>query len=150
MYIRRLFGIDLSGRLRSWKSRYNGDIRRFDYTTVWCYISHWNDGTATVTAATYCSDPAVTGMDKRPIARFYSSPALPSATEAELHLRIELDGAPTKFTDTTFYRNVDGQDCVWLNGTWTTANTIPSLERCRGCGLQIQEIICPKCGEPKF
>ncbi|GAB3366913.1 hypothetical protein GCM10027431_09630 [Lysobacter rhizosphaerae] len=150
MYIRRLFGIDLSGKLRAWARRYNGDTRLFDYTTVWCYITKWNNGTATVTAAAYCSDPTATGLDMQPIARFYSSPSLPSLDEAERHLSVEVSYAAIRFPDTSFYRKLDGQDHIWANGRWAPTSTVPSLRRCGGCGFQTEEAFCPKCGEPIF
>lgn len=150
MYIRRLFGIDLSGRLRAWARRYNGDVRLFDHTTVWCHITKWSNGTAKVTAASYCSDASATGLDMQPIARFYSSPDLPSPDEAERHLSVEVAHAASKFPETVFYRKIDGQDHTWSNGRWVPTSAVPAFRRCRGCGFQTEETFCPKCGEPIF
>lgn len=150
MYLRRMFGLDLAGRLRSYKARYRSDVRLFDYTTVWCHVSAWRNGTASATAAAYCSDPSATGLDMRPITRFYSSPSLPSVEEAEKHLSIELVRASTKFPETRFYRTIAEQEYVWSDSGWIATSETSTFERCRGCGFLTKDIICPKCGEPMF
>lgn len=150
MHIRRLFGIDLSGKLRSWRRRYNGDTRRFDHTAVWCYVTTWSNGTTTVTATAYCDDPAATGLDMQPVARFYSSPTLRSVAEAELHLLGELSRAANKFPETTFFRKIDGHDHVFSTDQWIPTDAMPALRRCRGCGFKTEETFCSKCGEPIF
>src|SRR3954451_11475988 len=53
---RAALGLDLTGRLRSWKRRYRRDrLNVFDHRTVWCGVSEWPDGTATVSASAYCN-----------------------------------------------------------------------------------------------
>ena len=147
MNLRRIFGLDLAGRLGTWKRRYKGDTRLFDHTAVWCHVTRWGDKRATLTASAYCADPTAIGLGAHPSVRFYSSPELPSSTDAELHLRNEVSRAAAKFTETTFYRKIDSRDHAFVMGKWVSTEDAPTFWRCRGCGFKSEETFCPQSGE---
>jgi hypothetical protein len=141
MYLRRLRGIDLSGKLRVWSRQYDHDVRRFDYENVRCHVSTWSNGTATVGTAAYCSDPRATGLGTSPTARLYSSGSFPSIEEAERHLHAEVSHAARKFPSTVFHRRLSEQHYIWSNVRWEQASSTVGFERCRGCGSQTSELI---------
>jgi hypothetical protein len=60
---RSLLGVDLAGKLSNLKRFYKGDWRKFDHRAVWCQISQWGPDKWRVSANSYCSDPAATGLD---------------------------------------------------------------------------------------
>jgi len=153
MCIRAILGIDLAGRLRTCMRRYKGDTRMFDHTAVWCLVSKWSNGTATVDATAYCSDPSATGLSTAPVALFYSSPTMKSVDEAEAYLSAEVARAATKCPESNFYRLPGGaaeEKMRWISGTWHPVDHVPSHQRCRGCGYRTDEPLCPRCGEPVF
>src|SRR5262249_42067034 len=83
---RSLLGFDLAGRLSSWRRRYKRSRYVFDYSTVWCGVSEWHDGRATVSVSAYCDDPWVSGFDSRPLVSVYRSKNFASQVEADAHL----------------------------------------------------------------
>ena len=159
---RSLLGIDLSGKLKTWRRRYKGDWREFDHRTVWCGISEWYGGKFSASASAYCSDPSATGFDSRPIAWFWRSPNFQSRVEAEARLESEIRRATKTHPQTKFYRT---RQCLvvehgrvadrpltieeyCLAGQWHHAERVPSYRRCEACGHETEDAICPKCGEP--
>ena len=160
---RAVLGLDLAGRLKSWKRRYRRDrFSVFDHRTVWCSVSEWHDRTATVSASAYCNDPSASGFDARPIVWFYRSKKFQSRVEADAHLEAKIRRATRKHPKTRFCRSREypvvengriADEPITVEefceaGVWQQAERVPSHRRCEGCGTETEEAICPKCGEP--
>jgi hypothetical protein len=150
MNLRRVLGLDLCGKLRTYKRRYHGDVRVFDHSSITCSISKYNGGIITVSASAYCTDLATHGLSVSDVAWFYTSPYLHSMSEAELYLAQEVGRAARHFPETSFFRTINEQRFVWSNGEWVSTDQFPTVKRCRGCGLKTDEPFCPNCGEPTF
>ena len=147
MIIRRLFGLDLAGKLASWKSEYKGNVRLFDHRTVWCRIEEYANGTWEVCASAYCNDARATGLSFQPIAHIYRSHLMDSMELAESHMSLELARASRKFPETQFVRTFGNEEYVWKNCQWKAALAETTLSRCVSCGHSPQELVCPQCGE---
>lgn len=162
MNVRQWLGVDLAGRLTAWKRRYKSDTRDFDYRNVQCNVSPYGPNKFSVSACSYCADSTVTGMGSDNVLWFYrSGPKFLSRVEAEAHLEAEIRNAIKFHPDTRFYRRRALQlleagrlteDVIYmeycLGGTWYAAEKEPSYRRCNGCGIETEEVICPRCGEP--
>lgn len=163
--IRRWLGLDLAGRLSAFKRRYQGNVREFDHRNVECTVSAKGNGTFLVSAWSYCVDPLSEASRSGNRLRFYTSPqSFLSRVEAEAHLEAEVRNASQRHPQTKFFRErtvrlvengrvsedvIDYTECC-LAGTWRPTHSGPSYRRCSGCGLQTEESICPRCGEPVF
>ena len=156
-----LLGIDMAGKLSAWKRRYKGNWLEFDYRNVWCTVTQWYNGVFTVSASAYCADIYATGIGQQSVAWFYKSTSFRSRIEAEAHLEVEIRRATEKHLDTKFFRRRSclvvengriGDTPVEIDefcqgGVWYLTDHVPSCRRCRACGHETKEVICPKCGE---
>ena len=100
---RAIFGLDLSGKLAAWKRRYRGDWVVFDYRTVWCHVTAWNNGTYSVSASVSCSDVYVQHAGN-PFALIYNVGPFASRVEADAVVEREIRKATRRHRDTSFYR----------------------------------------------
>lgn len=148
MNLRRILGIDLCGKLRSYKRRYHGDVRVFDYTSITCSISKYSGDIITVSASAYCTDLATHGLSMSNVAWFYTSPYLHSMSQAELYLNREVKRAAKHFPETSFFRVIDERRFMWSKGEWAPTDELPTVKRCRGCGLRTEDSFCANCSEP--
>ena len=154
MIWRAIFGFDLASKLEKWKRHYRGDARKFNFRSVWVSSTKWNSRRFTVAAGAFCADPNATGFDSSNIFWFYRSPEF--QTEAEAHITRELRRASRKHKQTNFYRSrviefleVNGKIErritvleTFDNGDWQETNDVPSLQRCRGCGSEVNSDVC--------
>jgi hypothetical protein len=161
---RTLFGLDLAGQLERRKRQYKGDTREFNFQNVWLSTTRWNTGRITVAAGAFCRDPNVTGFGSLRTLWFYRSPEFLTNVEADAHVERELRRASSRHKQTQFYRErilpsveVSGKierDVTifesYLDGTWQESSNAPSMQKCSGCGNDVDSDVCKYCGEPSF
>lgn len=154
-------GLDLSGRLASWRRRYRDDVREFDYRDVWCTVTSWWDGRRfTVSATARCNDPHV---ENGGMARFYSAPGhFMSRAEADAHIDGEARRAALAHPGVRFHRQVQLRVLeagrlaevpvvafeFCLDGNWQRSDPVDTGKTCVECGLVVDRAdrLCPRCG----
>lgn len=160
--LRGLLGLDLVGQLNQQRQAHKSNPGRFDYLNVFCTVSGYGPNRFAVYACANCS--SVT--DASGMLFFYrTGPRFRSKVEAEAHLEAELRRASCKSPETRFFRSRYlrepqtrkernfglGIPTVleqYANGTWVQADSSESFRRCKACGQQTDEVVCPNCGEP--
>jgi hypothetical protein len=100
--LRTVLGLDLSGRLASWRKRYDNSLYAFDYSRVDCTVHEGAKGW-TVHAGCHCTDPKIFGWDMQ-TAPVYVSRLFRSAADADTHLGEEVRRAAKPYADSSFYR----------------------------------------------